>query len=89
MSRFSKIKRYLDPFAETRDLLDKLREDINNSEIAELNRKSKMSEEEIKNEELTIKANHILDILESDIDLYRIFNNIIREKKLKKLNGNN
>ena len=35
-----------------------------------------------------MRANYILSELESDSDLYRVFNTILREKKLKKLNGN-
>lgn len=65
--------------------LQELNQSSLNYYIDECNRLSKMTSDEIKNERLTLKANQLINELESDKELYRIFNNILREKKLKKL----
>jgi len=82
------IKSYNTQFDQIKKSLDVLKESVMIYYNAEIERLSKMTSEEIINERLTMRANYILSELESDSDLYRVFNTILREKKLKKLNGN-
>jgi len=58
------------------------------SRLNELERLRNMSEEDIKNEKekiLNIEATKILTQLECNPELYRVFNNILRINKFKKI----
>ena len=103
MTQFSKklkkIFNYLDPFYE---ITNKINDNINR--LSELNKKMDknmrssvitigclMSDEErieYKKNLLKEEANNIIDKLESNSELYKEYNNIMRRKKIKKLESN-
>lgn len=98
IKKIKKAIHSLDPTYETSKMLEKLNEQMqeyntsmNTILIKEHDRLLNLTDDERTEEKehaLRIKANKILYQLESEPELYRVFNNILRKNKFKQIEDN-